>query len=78
MDKKPRSIFSVYEVYLKKDEHGGYSVKCPVLPECQATGKDEGESLKNIKEAIIECLKIRIPIADKNLNRRFVIVETQE
>lgn len=79
MDRKtPRSKFSVYEVHLKKDEHGGYSVECPTLPECRATGKDEAEALKHIREAILECLKVQSPIADRTSNRRFVIVETKE
>ncbi len=77
VDKKARSMFSVYEVYLKKDEHGGYSVECPTLPDCRATGKDEAEALKNIKEAILECLKRQTPIADMTSNRRFVIIETK-
>ncbi len=79
MNKKtPRSIFSVYEVYLKKEESGEYSVECPTLPDCRATGKDEAEALKNIKDAILECLKKQSPIADRSSNRRFVIVETKE
>ncbi|MDD1718072.1 MAG: type II toxin-antitoxin system HicB family antitoxin [Methanoregulaceae archaeon] len=76
--KPPRSKFSVYEVYLKKDELGGYFVECLTLPECRATGKDEAEALKNIKDAILECLKLQSPIADRTSNRRFVIVETKE
>ncbi len=76
MNKKSHSVFSVYEVYLKKDEHGGYSVSSPMLPECRATGKDEAEALKNMKDAIIECLKHHSPINEPEGNRRFVIVET--
>ncbi len=76
--KTPRSRFSVYEVYLKKDEHGSYFVDCPTLPECRASGKDEADALKNIRDAILECLKMQSPLADKTSNRRFVIVETKE
>jgi predicted RNase H-like HicB family nuclease len=40
-----------YKVNLKKTEEG-YAVWVPGLPGCWSQGKDEGEALENIKDAI--------------------------
>ncbi len=78
MDRKPRSTFSVYEVYLKEEKGGGYMVDCPTLPGCAARGADEAEALTNAKQAIVEHLRRMSPLADRKSTRRFVIVETFE
>ncbi len=73
---KQRSKFSVYEVRLARDKSGRYTVDCPALPDCRATGKDEAEALANIKEAILECIKTQKPV--QTGNRRYVIIEEKE
>ncbi len=78
MARKPRSTFSVYEVYLKAEKGGGYTVECPTFPGCTARGADEAEALANAKRAIVEHLKHMTPLADQKSNRRFVIIETIE
>jgi len=40
------------EVVLEPQEEGGYTVFVPSLPRCISEGDDEGDALRNIKEAI--------------------------
>jgi predicted RNase H-like HicB family nuclease len=47
-------------VTLERDEDGWYIVECPAIPGCVSQGRTEEEALKNIKDAIVECLKVRI------------------
>ncbi len=46
-------------VTLTKDEDGMFIVECPSIPGCVSQGKNESEALKNIKEAIKDCLEVR-------------------
>jgi len=46
-------------VTLEKDEDGWYIVECPAIPGCVSQGHTEEEALENIKDAIVECLKVR-------------------
>ncbi len=70
--KKSSTKFSVYEVVLEGDEQSGYFVSCPCLPECHATGMNEEGALANMKNAIIDYLRHRIPLKG---GRRFLIIE---
>jgi predicted RNase H-like HicB family nuclease len=47
-------------VTLERDEDGWYIVECPAIPGCVSQGRTEEEALKNIKDAIVECLKVRV------------------
>ncbi len=78
MSSKPRSMFTVYEVRMAKDERGNYAVTVPSLPKCRAIGSNEAEALDNIKVAISECLKSQEPNSEADGNRRFVIIETRK
>lgn len=42
----------IFHVVLEQAEDGWIVAECPALPGCVSQGKDEGEALENIKEAI--------------------------
>jgi predicted RNase H-like HicB family nuclease len=42
-----------------QDEDGMFIVECPSIPGCVSQGKTETEAVKNIQEAIKECLEVR-------------------
>jgi predicted RNase H-like HicB family nuclease len=42
----------IFHVTLEPAEDGWIVAECPALPGCVSQGKDEGEALENIKEAI--------------------------
>lgn len=46
-------------VTLERDEDGWYVVECPAIPGCVSQGRTEKKALENIKQAIVECLKVR-------------------
>jgi predicted RNase H-like HicB family nuclease len=46
-------------VTIFQDEDGVYISECPAIPGCVSQGSTEGESLRNIREAISECLEVR-------------------
>ena len=46
-------------ITLEKDEDGWYIVECPAIPGCVSQGRTEEEALKNIRDAIGECLAVR-------------------
>lgn len=41
-----------FKIFLEKNELGGYTVTCPILPGCISQGDTRAEALENIKEAI--------------------------
>jgi predicted RNase H-like HicB family nuclease len=41
-----------FTVAVKKEAAGGYSVRCVELPAAMSQGETEGETLRNIREAI--------------------------
>ena len=41
-----------YEVVLRREEEGGYSVTVPALPGCVSQGETREEALEMIREAI--------------------------
>ncbi len=47
-------IITIYQ-----DEDGMFIVECPSIPGCVSQGKTETEAVKNIQEAIKECLEVR-------------------
>ena len=49
-----------YVVTIDRDEDGMYVVECPSIPGCVSQGKSEQEAIENIKDAIKQCLSIRV------------------
>jgi predicted RNase H-like HicB family nuclease len=47
-------IITIYQ-----DEDGMFIVECPSIPGCVSQGKTEPEAVKNIQDAIKECLEVR-------------------
>ena len=41
-----------YSVVLEKNEDGGWTATCPVLPGCISEGATKNEALEHIKDAI--------------------------
>jgi predicted RNase H-like HicB family nuclease len=48
-----------FQVTIDRDEDGAYVVECPAIPGCVSQGKTEEEALRNIEDAIRECLAVR-------------------
>ncbi len=46
-------------VTVSRDEDGVFVAECPSIPGCVSQGKTEEEAMKNIREAIHECLEVR-------------------
>lgn len=46
-------------ITIEKDEDGMFVAECPAIPGCVSQGKTEQEAMKNIKDAIKECLEVR-------------------
>ncbi len=46
-----------FTVIIESDKEGGYVAHCPAIKGCWSQGESVNESLENIQEAIIECLK---------------------
>ena len=46
-------------ITMYQDEDGMFIVECPSIPGCVSQGKTETEAVKNIQEAIKECLEVR-------------------
>jgi predicted RNase H-like HicB family nuclease len=46
-------------VTIDRDEDGVFVVDCPSIPGCVSQGKTEEEAIKNIKDAIKQCLEVR-------------------
>jgi len=43
-----------------QDEDGMFIAECPSIPGCISQGKTQREAEKNIREAIKECLEVRV------------------
>lgn len=41
-----------YRIIIEQDEDGTFVAECPSLPGCISQGKNRGEAVKNIKDAI--------------------------
>lgn len=48
-----------FTVTIDRDEDGVYVVECPSIPGCISQGSTEEEALRNIRDAIRECLEVR-------------------
>ncbi len=48
-----------FVVTIDRDEDGVYVAECPGIPGCVSQGKTEEEALRNIEDAIRECLAVR-------------------
>ena len=46
-------------ITLFKDEDGVFIAECPSIPGCVSQGKTEESALRNVREAIKECLEVR-------------------
>ena len=46
-------------ITMYQDEDGIFIVECPSIPGCVSQGKTEQDAIKNIQEAIKECLEVR-------------------
>ena len=46
-------------VTIFQDEDGMFVAECPAIPGCISQGKTGEEAVKNIREAIVECLEVR-------------------
>ncbi|HYE98588.1 MAG TPA: type II toxin-antitoxin system HicB family antitoxin [Planctomycetota bacterium] len=48
-----------FTVTVERDEDGVFVVECPSIPGCVSQGSTEEEALRNIRDAIVECLEVR-------------------
>jgi predicted RNase H-like HicB family nuclease len=48
-----------FVVTVERDEDGIFVAECPAIPGCISQGGTEKEALKNVEEAIRECLEVR-------------------
>jgi predicted RNase H-like HicB family nuclease len=48
-----------FVVTMDQDEDGVYVVECPSIPGCISQGGSEADALRNIEDAIKECLAAR-------------------
>ena len=46
-------------VTIDRDEDGVHVVECPAVPGCVSQGSTEEEALRNIRDAIRQCLEVR-------------------
>jgi predicted RNase H-like HicB family nuclease len=47
-------------ITIYRDEDGAFIAECPSIPGCVSQGKTEPEAEQNIREAIRECLAVRV------------------
>jgi predicted RNase H-like HicB family nuclease len=48
-----------FQVTIDRDEDGVYIAECVSIPGCVSQGHTEEEALRNVQEAIRECLEVR-------------------
>lgn len=48
-----------FNVTIDRDEDGAWVVECPSIPGCVSQGASKEEALKNIQDAIYQCLQVR-------------------
>ena len=51
-----------FNVILEQDEDDMWIVECPTIPGCISQGSSKEEALENIKEAITNCLEVRMEL----------------
>ena len=48
-----------FHITLFQDEDDMFITECPAIPGCISQGKTEDEAIRNIREAIKDCLEVR-------------------
>ncbi|MBM4035253.1 MAG: type II toxin-antitoxin system HicB family antitoxin [Planctomycetes bacterium] len=48
-----------FVVTIFRDEDGMFIAECPAIPGCVSQGVTEREAMRNIRDAIKECLEVR-------------------
>ena len=54
-------------VIIEQDEDGAFVARCQELPGCWSCGDTEAETMENIREAIVGCLRVRLKWAIDDL-----------
>jgi predicted RNase H-like HicB family nuclease len=49
-----------FNVTIDRDEDGVWIVECPAIPGCVSQGQTRDEALENIKDAIRQCIEVRL------------------
>lgn len=56
-----------FNITIERDDEGRYVAECTDLPGCLSEGETLEETMDNISEAIIGCLKSRLKVAGEKL-----------
>lgn len=56
-----------FNITIERDDEGRYVAECTDLPGCLSEGETLEETVDNISEAIIGCLKSRLKVAGERL-----------
>jgi predicted RNase H-like HicB family nuclease len=56
-----------FNITIERDDEGRYVAECTDLPGCLSEGDTLEETVDNISEAIIGCLKSRLKVAGERL-----------
>lgn len=48
-----------FQVTINRDEDGVWIAECPAIPGCVSQGDTRADAIRNIKDAIKECLEVR-------------------
>ena len=48
-----------FTVTIARDETGTRVAECPVIPGCVSQGLTKSEAIRNVREAIAQCLAVR-------------------
>ena len=64
-------------VILEQEEDGGFSIHCPALPGCSSQGKDRGEALAMIVDAIEGVLEVVEERREEEPDLEFVLEESR-
>ncbi len=58
-----------FAVTIDRDEDGVYVAECPSVPGCVSQGSTREEALRNLRQALRECLEVRrergMPLTDR-------------
>jgi len=58
-----------FTVIIDRDEDGVWIVECPSIPGCVSQGVSKQEALRNIKDAIHQCLEVRAELSCRIFER---------
>ena len=59
LNNSKKGEYMKFQIIIFQDEDGTFITECPVIPGCVSQGNTEEEAVKNIQEAIKECLAVR-------------------